>query len=99
MNGEAGTKAGLSRFSLSLSPQLSPGTPWGFFFAVESRDVGITAAAEIQSDCILIHSAICAAVAILVEARRRGPMRAYVTAAGMALGLVGVWAALVPFVA
>jgi len=26
-------------------------------------------------------------------------MRAYVTAAGMALGLVGVWAALVPFVA
>jgi hypothetical protein len=39
------------------------------------------------------------AVAILVEARRRGPMRAYVTAAGMALGLVGVWAALVPFVA
>jgi hypothetical protein len=38
-------------------------------------------------------------VAILVEARRRGPMRAYVTAAGMALGLVGVWAALVPFVA
>ena len=39
------------------------------------------------------------AVAILVEARRRRPMRAYVTAAGMALGLVGVWAALVPFVA
>jgi hypothetical protein len=38
------------------------------------------------------------AVAILVEARRRRPMRAYVTAAGMALGLVGVWAALVPFV-
>jgi hypothetical protein len=39
------------------------------------------------------------AVAILVEARRRRPMRAYLTAAGMALGLVGVWAALVPFVA
>jgi len=39
------------------------------------------------------------AVAILVEAKRRGPMRAYVTAAGMALGLVAVWAALVPFVA
>jgi|SRR5690348_14271928 len=38
-------------------------------------------------------------VAILVEARRRRPMRAYVTAAGMAFGLVGVWAALVPFVA
>jgi hypothetical protein len=38
------------------------------------------------------------AVAILVEARRRGPMRAYVTAAGMAFGLVAVWAALVPFV-
>ena len=27
------------------------------------------------------------------------PMRAYVTAAGIALGLVGMWAALVPFVA
>jgi len=39
------------------------------------------------------------AVAILFEAKRRGPMRAYVTAAGMALGLVAVWAALVPFVA
>jgi len=39
------------------------------------------------------------AAAILVEARRRRPMRAYVTAAGMALGLVVVWAALVPFVA
>jgi hypothetical protein len=39
------------------------------------------------------------AVAILVEAKRRRSMRAYVTAAGMALGLVGVWAALVPFVA
>jgi hypothetical protein len=31
--------------------------------------------------------------------RRRGPMRAYVTAAGMALGLVAVWAVLVPLVA
>jgi hypothetical protein len=30
---------------------------------------------------------------------RRGPMRAYVTAAGMALGLVAVWAVLVPLVA
>ena len=39
------------------------------------------------------------AVAILVEARRRRPMRAYVMAAGIALGLVGMWAALVPFVA
>jgi hypothetical protein len=39
------------------------------------------------------------AVAILVEAKRRRSMRAYLTAAGMALGLVGVWAALVPFVA
>ena len=39
------------------------------------------------------------AAAILVEARRRRPMRAYVTAAGIALGLVGMWAALVPFVA
>jgi hypothetical protein len=39
------------------------------------------------------------AVAILVERDGEGPMRAYVTAAGMALGLVGVWAALVPFVA
>jgi hypothetical protein len=39
------------------------------------------------------------AVATLVEAKRRRSMRAYLTAAGMALGLVGVWAALVPFVA
>ena len=36
---------------------------------------------------------------ILGRVRRRGPMRAYVTAAGMALGLVAVWAVLVPLVA
>jgi len=30
---------------------------------------------------------------------RRQTMRAYVAVAGMALGLVGVWDALVPFVA
>ena len=39
------------------------------------------------------------ALAILARPRRRGPMRAYVTAAGMALDLMAVWAALVPFVA
>jgi hypothetical protein len=33
VSGEAGTTAGLSRFSLSLSPQLSPGTPGASFFA------------------------------------------------------------------
>jgi hypothetical protein len=38
------------------------------------------------------------AIAILCDERRR-TMRAYVAVAGMALGLVGVWAALVPFVA
>ena len=54
---------------------------------------------KIQPACILITASFARAVAILVEARRRRPMRAYVTAAGMALGLVGMWAALVPFVA
>jgi hypothetical protein len=39
------------------------------------------------------------AVTIPVEERRRRPMLDYVIAAGMALGLVGVWAALVPFMA
>jgi hypothetical protein len=34
---------------------------------------------------------------VLLIAKR--PMRAYVTAAGMAIGLVAVWAALVPFAA
>jgi hypothetical protein len=37
--------------------------------------------------------------ACVILAERRGPMRAYVTAAGMALGLVAVWVVLVPFVA
>ena len=39
------------------------------------------------------------AVAILIRLRWRGPMRAYVTAAGMALGLIAVRAVLVQFVA
>jgi hypothetical protein len=30
---------------------------------------------------------------------RRDSMRAYITVVGMALGLIAVWAALVPFVA
>jgi hypothetical protein len=38
------------------------------------------------------------AIVILCDERRQ-TMRAYVAVAGMALGLVGVWAALVPFVA
>ena len=38
-------------------------------------------------------------VAILIRLRWRRPMRAYVTAAGMALGLIAIWAALVQFVA
>jgi hypothetical protein len=38
-------------------------------------------------------------MAIMTLARRRASMRAYITAAGMALGLMAVWAALVPFVA
>jgi hypothetical protein len=38
-------------------------------------------------------------VAILARSKRRGPMRAYMTAGGIALGLVAVWAALVPIVA
>ena len=37
-------------------------------------------------------------IAILCDERRQ-TMRAYVAVAGMVLGLVGVWAALVPFVA
>jgi hypothetical protein len=35
----------------------------------------------------------------VILAARRGAMRAYLTAAGMALGLVAVWAALVPLLA
>jgi hypothetical protein len=98
VNGEAGTTAGLSRFSLSFSPT-QPRHAWGFFFARQSRDVGIHSSAEIQVRLYPNSQRHLRAVAILVEARRRRPMRAYLTAAGMALGLVGVWAALVPFVA
>jgi hypothetical protein len=39
------------------------------------------------------------AFAILTPISVEGPMRAYLTAIGMALGLMAVWAALVPFVA
>jgi hypothetical protein len=40
------------------------------------------------------------AVAILTPIEGlEGPMRAYLTVFGMALGLMAVWAALVPFVA
>jgi hypothetical protein len=98
-SGEAGTTAGLSRFSLSLSPQLSPGMPGASFCRqLVLPNVGTTAA--LKSRQLYPNSQRhLRAVDSLVEARRRGPMRAYVTAAGMALGLVGVWAALVPFVA
>jgi hypothetical protein len=39
------------------------------------------------------------AAGILAGARRRRPMQPYITAIGMAFGLVVVWAALVPFIA
>ena len=39
------------------------------------------------------------AVSILLRLRWRGPMRVYVTAAGLAFGLIAVWAALVQLVA
>jgi hypothetical protein len=39
------------------------------------------------------------AAAILARSKRSGPMRAYITVAGLALGLIVVWAALVQFVA
>jgi hypothetical protein len=35
----------------------------------------------------------------VILAARRGPMRAYLTVAGMAFGLVALWAALVPLLA
>ena len=47
--------------------------------------------------CALDHSAISFAPAFCQG--RRGPMRAYLTVAGMALGLVALWAALVPLLA
>ena len=39
------------------------------------------------------------AVAILTQSRRRRTMRAYITATGIAFGLLAIWAALVPLVA
>ena len=47
--------------------------------------------------CFLSHTATNATAAILTTARRqRATMRAYITATGIAFGLVAIWAALAP---
>ena len=57
-------------------------------------------AAIIPGSCRLRHSATCApSPSWGSRSRLEGPMRTYLTVIGMALGLVAVWAALVPFVA
>ena len=74
--------------------QLKPRDAWGFPFSFCSGGRNGTVALPAAS---LGHSATRGDRHS--AERRRWPMRAYVTTAGMALGLVAVWAVLVPLVA
>jgi hypothetical protein len=81
VNGEAGTIAGLSQpeaFSSNSAP-----ARLGLLFAVDLGDVGKSQQRRNSVRLYPNSQRHLRSVAILVEARRRRPMRAYVTAAGM----------------
>ena len=63
------------------------------------RNVPHSIVLRLGEDCLLGHSVMNARPPFSPDRDGEGPMRTYVTAAGMAFGLVAVWAALVPFVA
>ena len=105
---KAGTAAGLVCFGMALL-NLAPGNRGLFFAAATAAPLGRgqAAASSVRAgslaatnDKAVVHvTALRARLRHPERGRRREPMRAYVTALGMAIALLAVWVALLPLAA